>query len=210
MPPEPQLKRTVAFFDGQNLFHAAREAFGYTYPNYEPATLANTVCSNAGWKLSQVRFYTGIPDPGVDPFWHGFWVRKLAVLGTRGVWTFSRLLHYRNERLILPDGSETTVPVGRERGVDVRLALDVVRLARAGELDVALLFSQDQDLSEVADEVRAISRSEDRWIKTACAFPVSPTAQNRRGINGAEWLRMDKGLYDDCLDLADYRKQARR
>ena len=33
MPTEPGVKRTIAFVDGQNLFHAAREAFGYTYPN---------------------------------------------------------------------------------------------------------------------------------------------------------------------------------
>jgi hypothetical protein len=33
MPPEPTVKRAVAFIDGQNLFHAVREAFGYTYPN---------------------------------------------------------------------------------------------------------------------------------------------------------------------------------
>ena len=32
----------MAFFDGQNLFHAAREAFGYTWPNYDVAKLATT------------------------------------------------------------------------------------------------------------------------------------------------------------------------
>lgn len=35
MPPEPIVKRAVTFIDGQNLFHAAREAFGYIYPNYD-------------------------------------------------------------------------------------------------------------------------------------------------------------------------------
>jgi hypothetical protein len=44
MPLEPQLKRTIAFFDGQNLFHAAREAYGYTYPNYNPVALAGRIC----------------------------------------------------------------------------------------------------------------------------------------------------------------------
>ena len=29
MSGEPPTKRAVAFVDGQNLFHAAREAFGY-------------------------------------------------------------------------------------------------------------------------------------------------------------------------------------
>ena len=32
---EPAAKRTVTFIDGQNLFHASRESFGYTYPNYD-------------------------------------------------------------------------------------------------------------------------------------------------------------------------------
>ena len=35
MPHEPPAIRVVAFVDGQNLFHSAREAFGYTYPNYD-------------------------------------------------------------------------------------------------------------------------------------------------------------------------------
>jgi len=40
MPSEPALKGTVAFVDGQNLFHAAREPFGYTYPNYDVRALS--------------------------------------------------------------------------------------------------------------------------------------------------------------------------
>jgi hypothetical protein len=35
VPIEPSIKRAVAFFDGQNLFHAAKQAFGYRSPNYE-------------------------------------------------------------------------------------------------------------------------------------------------------------------------------
>ncbi|MDE2823271.1 MAG: hypothetical protein OXK79_07175 [Chloroflexota bacterium] len=34
------MKRAVTFVDGQNLFHSAREAFGYTYPNYNVSALA--------------------------------------------------------------------------------------------------------------------------------------------------------------------------
>ena len=43
-PSEPTVKRTVVFIDGQNLFHAAREAFGYTYPNYNVHALARRLC----------------------------------------------------------------------------------------------------------------------------------------------------------------------
>jgi hypothetical protein len=34
MPSEPLVKRAVAFIDGQNLYHAAREVFTYTYSNF--------------------------------------------------------------------------------------------------------------------------------------------------------------------------------
>jgi hypothetical protein len=61
MPPEPAIKRGVAFVDGQNLFFAARQAFGYTYPNYDFPSLAAAVCAANGWQLDQARFYTGLP-----------------------------------------------------------------------------------------------------------------------------------------------------
>jgi len=47
-PLEPQDKRAVVFIDGQNLFHAAREAFGYTYPNYDILPLARRICEASG------------------------------------------------------------------------------------------------------------------------------------------------------------------
>jgi hypothetical protein len=78
-------------------------------------------------------------------------------------------------------------------------------MARENRYDVALIFSQDQDLSEVADEIRAISVQQSRWIKIACAFPTSPTAENRRGINGTQWIKIDRATYDSCLDPNDYR-----
>ena len=56
MAPEPALKRVVALVDGQNLFVAARKAFGYTYPNYDFPALAAAVCAANGWQLDQARF----------------------------------------------------------------------------------------------------------------------------------------------------------
>lgn len=205
MRSEPIIKRTIAFVDGQNLFHSAKIAFGYTYPNYDVKKLAAAVCVRQGWQLIQTRFYTGVPEATDDPRWNQFWVAKLLQMSRDGVRVFSRALRYRNERVRLADGSEHTVLVGREKGIDVRLALDVIGVAYRGEADVLLLFSQDQDLSEVADEVREIARTKDRWIKIACAFPFSPTTTDRRGINGTDWIRLDRALYDACLDPRDYR-----
>lgn len=205
MPIEPVSKRTHAFVDGQNLYHAVRRAFGYSYPNYDVLALATAVCRANGWELRSVHFYTGIPQAGEDPFWHHFWVAKLAVMGTRNVKTFSRPLRYHDEEAALPGGGTVTVRVGQEKGVDIRMALDIVRMAREGLFDVGLVFSQDQDLSEVADEVRSISIHEDRWIKLASAFPDGPSYRNRRGINGTDWIRIGQAMYDGCIDPRDYR-----
>ena len=134
MPSEPAVRRAVAFVDAQNLFHAAREAFGCRHPNFL---------------------------------------------------------------------------VGQEKGIDIRLALDVVRLAHQRDYDVALVLSQDQDLSEVADELRVIAREQQRWIKIASAYPSSPTSRNTRGINKTDWILIDRALYESCIDLRDYRPKAR-
>ena len=205
MTTEPQTKRAIAFFDGQNLFHAVKHAFGYSFPNYDPLCLARKVCEQQGWQLAQIRFYTGVHTPEGDEFWHRFWAAKLGVMGRQGIKTFRRDLRYQNTRVTLPEGREVTVPIGQEKGIDVRIALDTVRLVLDDACDVVLIFSQDQDLSEVADEVRAIARRQDRWVKIASAFPVSPTYANRRGINKTDWIRIDKKTYDGCLDLRDYR-----
>jgi uncharacterized LabA/DUF88 family protein len=202
---EPPTKRAMAFFDGQNIFYAAKEAFGYPYPNYDPHKLATTICSAKGWSLAGIRFYTGIPDLTVDPNRHRFWSAKLAVMGTRGIRPFTRPLRYQNKVISLPNGQITTVQVGREKGIDVRIALDVVRFALENRYDVAVIFSQDQDLSEAVDDVRTIALREQRWIKVACAFSLSPTSQNHRGINKTDWIPIDRAIYDACIDPVDYR-----
>lgn len=210
MPAEPPSKRAVIFIDGQNLFHAAREAFGHTYPNYDMMALAARVCQAQGWTLNQARFYTGVPDASDDEFWAGFWARKLLFMSRQGVHVFSRPLRYRNKVIRLPDGTEQTYLSGEEKGIDVRLALDVIRMAHRREYDVALIFSQDQDLAEVAAEIRAIAAEQQRWIKIACAFPRSPTSRNRRGIDKADWIPIDRATYDACLDRRDYRPKTGR
>ncbi|MDY0340183.1 MAG: NYN domain-containing protein [Coriobacteriia bacterium] len=205
MPHEPSTKRTVAFVDGQNLYYAAREAFGYSYPNYDVLGLSKALCSSRGWSLTQVRFYTGVPNPDDDWFWHGFWEKKLAVMGRQGIVVYSPPLRYHNRVVRLPDGTEHTYLAGEEKGIDVRIALDVIRMALRREYDIALIMSQDQDLSEVAEEIRTIAREQSRWIKIACAFPFSPTSRNRRGVDRTDWIRIERPTYDACLDRRDYR-----
>jgi uncharacterized LabA/DUF88 family protein len=205
MQKEPQEKRAIAFVDGQNLYYAAKAAFGYTYPNYDAKALAEMVCRTKGWQLTQTRFYTGVPSQTDNAFWNEFWERKLAAMGRMGIHIFSRQLRYRNRTINVHGGDSTlTITVGEEKGIDVRIALDMVGLALSADYDVAVVLSQDQDLSEAVDEIRSIAQSQNRWIKVASAFPLSPMTLNKRGINETDWLPFAKEQYDTCLDPTDY------
>lgn len=206
MVQEPKKKRAVAFIDGQSLFYAAKEAFGHKYPNYDARALSEKICSSRDWDLKQIRFYTGIPDAQDNNFWHNFWTNKLTYMGQIDIAVFSRPLRYRNKTVKLPNGKTQTFLMGQEKGIDVRIALDIIRLAHENVYDVSLVFSQDQDLSEVAEEVRIIATEQKRWIKIASAFPASPTTQNARGINKTDWIKIDRKTYDSCIDPKDYRQ----
>lgn len=202
--------RAVAFVDGQNLYHAVRRCFGYPLPNYDVTRLARAVCASRGWGLREVRFYTSIRRPGDEPFWCGFWNAMLHSMARRGVRVFARPLVYRRVTVRPGLGDVHGFLARQEKGIDVRIALDIVRMAHRQEYDVALLFSQDQDLSEVAKEIRAIAREQRRWIKIASAYPEGGTGRRRCGIERTDWIPIDRETYDACIDPRDYRPKSPR
>lgn len=52
MRREPSIKRAVSFIDGQNLYFAAREGCGYTYPNFDAWSLSKKVSDEKCWDLA--------------------------------------------------------------------------------------------------------------------------------------------------------------
>lgn len=195
------------FIDGQNLFHAARKAFGYETFDLDPFKLAGAVCETNGWHcrpgettVPTVHFYTGVPSQQDSPRWSRFWQNKLAAMGRRSaeLGVHSRPVRYREQTVRMPDGERTVIRVGQEKGVDVRIALDAIRYANDQLYDVAVIVSQDQDMAEVANEIKLISRRQVRWIKVVSAFPSSESTVNQRGIYGTDWLKIDRQMYDSC------------
>lgn len=204
MADEPTVKYAMAFVDGQNLYRHAKAAFGHHHPNYDPIKLHNAVCAANGWTPGSVRFYTGIPNDQEAPMWSAYWSNRILAMKRSGISVTTRPIRYRKETIHV-EGTEQVVTTPQEKGVDVRLALDVVSCARKKQFDVAVIYSQDQDLAEVAQEIRDIAKEQDRWIHIACAFPIGPNATARRGIDRTAWFRMDQAFYDACLDPRDYR-----
>ena len=205
MAHEPTVKHAVSFFDGQNVYRHAKDAFGHHHPNYDPVKLHRWVCQTNGLKPALVRFYTGVPSITESPLWSRYWSNRVLALKRAGVVVTTRQIRYHKQTVELQDSSTSIVTTPQEKGIDVRLALDIVNAARKRQFDVGVIFTQDQDLAEVVEEVRIISQEQNRWIKLISAFPSGPNATSKRGINGAAWIRIDRAVYDQCLDPRDYR-----
>jgi hypothetical protein len=197
----------MAFFDVQNLFRHAKDAFqdtpgdGYHHPNFDPLKLHRKVAEDIGCQPTLTRFYTGIPPLSESEMWSGYWSNRVLALKRSNVLVETRKLRYHTEEM--HDGTIKKVP--QEKGIDIRIALDLVRCTRKKEFDVAIIFSQDQDLAEVVTEVKDIAREQGRSIRIVCAFPESTMATSARGIDKTDWHSFDKAFYDACLDPRDYR-----
>jgi len=192
--------RTVLFFDGQNLYHGAKDAWApvphspgnvYAWPSYDVESISSWLVSRkAGRRLQQVRFYTGVPDPhrgNVEEFWHGFWTNKLRHLGSRGVYVYRGRVNAG----------------GQEKGVDVSLAIDLIRLTYESAYDVAIILSQDADFIPAVKLAKEIAHSQGRQIGIECAYPQNPS--HPRGIVGTEWVQITKTDYDTHRDPREYR-----
>ena len=61
--------------------------------------------------------------------------------------------------MILPDGTQPSFLNGEEKGIDVRIALDVMALAHRREYDVALVMSQPRGLQSIIPSMPSVGSS---------------------------------------------------
>jgi uncharacterized LabA/DUF88 family protein len=189
----------IAFIDGQNLFAAARDAFGVKAPSFDVVALSHAVAEAQGWEVHGVRFSSGVPAADDNERPHRAWSSQLREMRTLVVHATVRPLRRRRKRVRLDDGTTAELTVLEEKGIDVRIALDILRAVSDRACDVVLLFSQDQDFAEVAVDVRAIAQAQGRWLKIATAFPVGVGTTDRRAVDRTDWIPIDKATYETCL-----------
>ena len=196
--------RALVLFDGQNLHHLAKLAWGsslgdalspYLWPSYDVAKLAQALVARIpGRILSEIRFYTGVPDPSLgtrQKFWYGFWSNKLRPMENQGIYVYRGQVNVG----------------GQEKGVDVSLAIDLVQATYEQRYEVAIIVSQDTDFGPAVRLAKIIARNQGRQLAYESAFPGGPGSRSQRGVGvpGTLWVPIDQATYDACLDPADYR-----
>lgn len=191
---------TIVFFDGQNLYRAAKDAWRpqpavgssrYSWPSYDVEELAIALTSKtSGRTITQIRFYTGVPRPDQNAQWHYFWKGKLEYLESRGVEVYRGRIN----------------PSQQEKGVDVKLSIDLIRLTYEKQYEVAIIVSQDRDFDPAIRLAKEIARDQNRQLVFESCFPLGPGSGSDRGIPGTIWIPIDQTTYDACYDSRDYRK----
>ena len=138
--------------------------------------------------VNQVRFYTGVPSLNQNVLWYYFWTSKLQVLQTKGAFVYRGKINKEEQ----------------EKGVDVKLAVDLIDLAYKNLFDVAIIFSQDTDLIEAFILAHKICNERGKAILIESAYPFDP-AEKKRGLAYTRWRPIIKSEYDKCLDNREYR-----
>jgi uncharacterized LabA/DUF88 family protein len=137
--------RVLVFLDYQNVALAAHHRFGPVgtanrIANLDPATLGRLITSrrHVPSELAEVRVYRGLPNSRREPVAAAANSRQAdAWERTNMVTTVRRLLRYPRGWPAVP---------AQEKGIDVSLAIDMIRLALEHRYDVGVLFSSDTDL----------------------------------------------------------------
>ena len=206
-----RILRVNAFFDAQNLFNSAKRCFGYEFPNYDPVGLAKEINTrraaekNEKREINLINVYTGYPPKDKNERLYGFWQNKLNELRRKGVRVKSRQLVYREKQFDLDKVTISIKDFPIEKGIDLCLGIEVVVQFIKNEYDIAMIFSQDLDLTEAVDAVLYLNKENGRWMRLECAYPYSEGQKDIKGIDRTEWIKITKDLYDKCIDPKDYR-----
>ncbi len=189
----------IVFFDGQNIYRSAKDAWHipydettrkYTWPCYDVRTLSEKLTiPNANRCLTQIRFYTGVPSTTQNIHWHDFWINKLQFLRSRDIEVYKGRI---NES-------------GQEKGVDVKITIDLIHLTFKKQFDIAIIVSQDRDFEPAVKLSKEIAAEQNRYINFESHYIIGNLRSSKRGIPGTIWKPIDKNTFDACYDTNEYR-----
>ncbi len=204
------------FIDGSNFYHALKEVYGRT--NIDFKAFAKSLSSSPAWmrrNLNPVSYYNSVVDASRHPRTFAGQQRFFDYLEKSKDPAFTiyrgRIEHHGRLKYRCRNCEETvivstqTCPIcgfvetlrdSSEKGVDVKLAVDLVAGAIENRYDVALLVSEDSDFVPALEVVRNHNK------RIECAILASP--KRKRGyhlINTVDWTH-----YVKPKDLAWYKE----
>lgn len=149
-------------------------------------------------ELAEVRVYRGMPSSARDPKGYGAADRQIALWRQAGlVNVITRPLNYRDP--VKP----------KEKGIDVHLAVDLVRLAIESRYDAGVLFSADTDLLPALEAVCEL-KGPGACEVAAWAGPGGSPSILRVKDHRLRYHYLDRRWYERLHDSTDYSERRRR
>ncbi len=159
------MDRVAIFIDGSNFYHALKTAFGRASLKFDHLGLALTN-RLPDRRLLRVHYYNAAYDQGTDP---DAYRKQQKFFGALRRTPYLTLCFGRLERRMMDwsglggdERAKLEEILGRglpdhtysEKGVDVQLAVDMVKLAVANTYDVAIVISGDGDFAPAVEFVK--------------------------------------------------------
>lgn len=110
-----------------------------------------------GIGVADVRIYTGVPDETIDPVRAEAVRKRIGWLHASGAKVFTHKLAYTRD-------AATGEQRGREKGIDVRLASELVAAVAVGNVRRVVVVSQDRDIVQGLDVARNICQFKGEYL----------------------------------------------
>lgn len=148
-----------AYIDYQNTYRLLKDREGFCLLSLKMGSLLAELIESVGEKSAPThRAFSGIHSADVDPESRMRRLKQFCALRHQeGILVYARDYAYRKNA----DGYLQS----REKGIDVRLGCEVVAAAATGDVDGALIWSADQDLSEAIEIAQKLAVSMDRQFQ---------------------------------------------
>ncbi|CAM2949046.1 NYN domain-containing protein [Actinomyces slackii] len=186
------MDRVAVFFDYQNVSGWARRCFatsdGHIWPKATADLLVNRRLRPS--MLVETLVYRGRPNPTRQSVSARANDRQTAEWEATGATVVRRNLQYPPQWPSVP---------ASEKGIDVALAVDLVKYAIRGDIDAAIVFTSDKDILPAIEFV---------YQKTSCHIELACWSGGRRlrvGNTQIPWCQfLNEGDFLSVQDLTDY------
>ena len=144
--------RIIIFIDGSNFYHQLKQLGGNVEKipllNFRLADFGKWLCNDN--EIVKIRYYIG----AVRRQKNNEKSEKMYADQQRLFFKLQR----QNVKIVLGQLIQHRDKTFHEKGVDVRLAIEMIRLARQDKYDVAYLISSDTDLVAAVEEVLSFGK----------------------------------------------------
>jgi len=197
---ETQLPKAEVFIDLQNFNSFLSSCCGVNPFRLHIVNFMKEWLHFNGMSVGQIRIYTGVPDERIEPARAEAVHKRLSWLHGTGARIFTHKMAYSRSR-------ENGEQRGREKGVDVRLASELVEAVAVRGVRRVVVVTQDRDLVQGLDVARNICMMRGEYLH---AFSPElrdlsrlPQNDDRAGPRCAHWGIPLTGKLEVPLDLVD-------